>query len=120
MARPAIAVALPTSEATPVAAELRAAGFTVATVLHPDELEALLASRRDVAVAILDGETDLDQSLEYYSLLRENGQQIPALMVMSDRTLARMDVGGGGVEDDCDLFRGQCFDADQVLARPGQ
>jgi hypothetical protein len=37
-----------------------------------------LASRRDVAVAILDGETDLDQSLEYYSLLRENGQQIPA------------------------------------------
>ena len=100
MARPAIAVALPTSEATPVAAELRAAGFTVATVLHPDELEALLASRRDVAVAILDGETDLDQSLEYYSLLRENGQQIPALMVMSDRALARMDVGGSGVEDE--------------------
>jgi len=100
VARPAIAVALPTSEATPVAAELRAAGFTVATVLHPDELEALLASRRDVAVAILDGETDLDQSLEYYSLLRENGQQIPALMVMSDRALARMDVGGSGVEDE--------------------
>src|SRR4029079_15325937 len=46
------------------------------------------------------GETDLDQSLEYYSLLRENGQQIPALMVMSDRALARMDVGGSGVEDE--------------------
>ena len=100
MGRPAIAVALPTSEATPVAAELRAAGFTVATVTHPDELEALLASRRDVAVAILDGETDLDQSLEYYSLLRENGRQIPALMVMSDRALARMDVGANEAEDE--------------------
>jgi cellulose biosynthesis protein BcsQ len=94
VARPAIAVALPASEATPVSAELRAAGFTVATVNHPDELEALLASRRDVAVAILDGETDLDQSLEYYGLLRDNGRQIPALMVMSDRALARMDAGG--------------------------
>ena len=100
MARPAIAVALPASEATPVAAELRAAGFTVATVNHPDELEALLVSRRDVAVAILDGETDLDRSLEYYGLLRDNGRAIPALMVMSDRALARMDVGGGEVEDE--------------------
>jgi MinD-like ATPase involved in chromosome partitioning or flagellar assembly len=100
VARPAIAVALPSNEATPVAAELRAAGFTVATVTHPDELEALLASRRDVAVAILDGETDLDQSLEYYGLLRENGRQIPALMVMSDRALARMDASSGDVEDE--------------------
>ena len=100
MARPAIAVALPSNEATPVAAELRAAGFTVATIAHPDELQALLASRRDVAVAILDGETDLDQSLEYYALLRENGRQIPALMVMSDRALARMDASSGDVEDE--------------------
>ena len=33
----------------------------------PAELEALLTSRRDVAVAILDGETDFDASLEYYA-----------------------------------------------------
>ena len=77
MARPAIAVALPADESAPVSAELRAAGFTVATITHPDELEALLASRRDVAVAILDGETDLDQSLEYYSLLRDGGRGDP-------------------------------------------
>ena len=83
MARPAIAVALPGNEAAPVAAELRAAGFTVASISRPEQLEALLASRRDVAVAILDGETDLDQSLEYYSLLRDAGRAIPALMVMS-------------------------------------
>lgn len=100
MARPAIAVALPGSEATPVSAELRAAGFTVATVTHADELEALLASRRDVAVAILDGETDLDQSLEYYGLLRDGGRAIPALMVVSQRALARLDPSSGGVEDE--------------------
>jgi len=100
VARPAIAVALPPSEAAPVSAELRAAGFTVATVSHPDELEALLATRRDVAVAILDGETDLDQSLEYYSLLRENGRQIPALMVMSERALGRLEGSSGEVEDE--------------------
>jgi pilus assembly protein CpaE len=100
VARPAIAVALPPSEAAPVSAELRAAGFTVATVNHPDELEALLATRRDVAVAILDGETDLDQSLEYYALLREGGRQIPALMVLSERALGRLDPNSGGVEDE--------------------
>jgi Flp pilus assembly CpaE family ATPase len=100
VARPAIAVALPSDESAPVAAELRAAGFTAATVSHPDELEALLSSRRDVAVAILDGETDFDQSLEYYSLLRDNGRGIPALMVVSERTLSRISVASGSVEDE--------------------
>ena len=100
MARPAIAVALPSDESAPVAAELRAAGFTAATVSHPDELEALLASRRDIAVAILDGETDFDQSLEYYSLLRDNGRAIPALMVVSQRTLSRVTGTSGSVEDE--------------------
>lgn len=100
MARPAIAVALPGGESAPVAAELRAAGFTVATIGRPEQLEALLASRRDVAVAILDGETDLDTSLEYYSLLRDTGRAIPALMVLSERALARLDPSSGGVEDE--------------------
>ena len=100
MARPAIAVALPSGESAPVAAELRAAGFTAATVNHPDELEALLASRRDIAVAILDGETDFDQSLEYYSLLRDNGRAIPALMVVSERALAKLNNASGFVEDE--------------------
>jgi pilus assembly protein CpaE len=100
VARPAIVVALPSAESAPVAAELRAAGFTAATVTHPDELEALLASRRDIAVAILDGETDFDQSLEYYSLLRDNGRAIPALMVVSQRTLSRMTGPSGSVEDE--------------------
>jgi Flp pilus assembly CpaE family ATPase len=100
VARPAIAVALPSDESAPVAAELRAAGFTAAVVTHPDELEALLASRRDIAVAILDGETDFDKSLEYYSLLRDNGRNVPALMVMSEKALTRVSTVSGSVEDE--------------------
>jgi pilus assembly protein CpaE len=90
VARPAVVIALPPDEATPVATELREAGFPSITVTQPDQLEALLASRRDVAVAILDGETDFDQSLEYYGLLRENGRSIPALMVVSQRALEQL------------------------------
>jgi pilus assembly protein CpaE len=100
VARPAIAVALPTSESAPVSAELRAAGFTVATIHHPDELEALLASTRDVAVAILDGETDFDRSLEDYVLLHEGGRAIPALMVVSARSLDQLGARAGSVEDE--------------------
>src|SRR5215203_644131 len=89
MARPSIVIALPKAESEPVAAELRGGGFPTIAIQHPDELEALLASRHDIGVAILDGETDFDQSLEYYGLLRENGQAVPALMVVSPRTLER-------------------------------
>jgi pilus assembly protein CpaE len=101
VARPAIAVALPVGESAPVATELREAGFTVVTVTHPDELEALLSSRRDVAVAILDVETNFDQSLEYYGLLRDAGRAIPALMVVSQRTLEHIgSASHGAVEDE--------------------
>ncbi len=102
MARPTIAIALPPAEATPVAAELRAAGYTAVTVSHPDELEALLTSNRDTAIAILDGETDFDQSLEYYGMLRDGGRAIPALMVVSPRALDRLTMGGAtnSVEDE--------------------
>jgi pilus assembly protein CpaE len=90
LARPAVVIALPPEESGPVAAELRAAGFEAVTVNVPDQLEALLAERHDVGVAILDGETDFDQSLEYYSCLREGRRAIPALMVVSARALDRL------------------------------
>jgi MinD-like ATPase involved in chromosome partitioning or flagellar assembly len=93
VARPAIVVALPPDEQAPVVAELRAAGFEALAVTRPDDLEALLASRRDVAVAILDGESDFDTSLEYYALLRDGGREIPALMVLSPRSLDRLSAG---------------------------
>jgi pilus assembly protein CpaE len=88
--RPAIVIALPQEERTVVADELRTAGFEAIVIGSPDELEALLASRRDVAVAILDGESDLNESLEYYGLLHEGSREIPALMVMSPRALDKM------------------------------
>ena len=58
MARPAIAVALPLSESTTVSAELLAAGFEVIEIEAPRELEKALDVRRDIALAILDGEVD--------------------------------------------------------------
>jgi pilus assembly protein CpaE len=93
VARPAIVVALPPDEQGPVVAELRAAGFEALSVSRPDDLEALLGARRDVAVAILDGESDFDTSLEYYALLRDGGREIPALMVLSPRSLDRLSAG---------------------------
>jgi cellulose biosynthesis protein BcsQ len=90
VARPAIVIALPPAERGPVTDELRAAGFEAITIGTPNELDALLAVRRDIAVAILDGESDFDLSLEYYGLLHEGTRKIPALMVMSPQTLDKM------------------------------
>jgi pilus assembly protein CpaE len=90
VARPAVIIALPNDEREPVAAELRGAGFEPINIGRPEELEALLVARRDVGVAILDGETDFGTSLEYYSLLHDDGRDIPALMVVSPRTLERL------------------------------
>jgi pilus assembly protein CpaE len=102
VARPAVVIALPGDESAPVATELREAGFPIVTVASAPELEELLSDRRDIAVAILDGETDFDASLEYYGLLHENGRDIPALMVVSPRTLDRLAAqpNAGGVEDE--------------------
>jgi Flp pilus assembly CpaE family ATPase len=93
VARPAIVIALPPEEQAPVVAELKEAGFDALPISGPEQLEATLAGRRDVAVAILDGESDFDTSLEYYALLRDGGRQIPALMVLSPRALDRLSVG---------------------------
>ena len=90
MARPAITVALPPAERQPVIDELRSAGFDAIAISTPDELDALLAVRHDIAVAILDGESDFDTSLEFYGLLHEGARNIPALMVMSAATLGTL------------------------------
>jgi pilus assembly protein CpaE len=110
--RPAIAIALPASERKVVADELRGAGFEAIAIGTPDELAALLENRRDVAVAILDGETDLDTSLEYYALLHEGSRQIPALMVMSPSALDRMFNPGSA-----DEFFSRPYTADSIRWR---
>jgi Flp pilus assembly CpaE family ATPase len=100
VARPIVAIALPPAERAPVAEELRGAGYEAITVGRPDELAALLESGAHVAVAILDGEGDVDAWLDFYGLLREDGRTIPALMVVSPRTLERMAANGHGSEAD--------------------
>ena len=102
MARQAVVIALPAEERTPVAAELRSAGFEPISIANPGELEALLKGRRDVSLAILDGETDFDTSLEYYGLLHDEGRNIPALMIVSPRTLQRLSAGTTrtGIDDE--------------------
>jgi pilus assembly protein CpaE len=102
MAKPAVIIALPIDESAPVAAELRDAGYIAIAISDPDELDKVLSSRRDVAVAILDGETDFDQSLEYYGLLRDGTRNVPALMVVSPRALEALtaDPSASGAEDE--------------------
>ena len=90
MARPAVICALPRDEAGPVAEELAAAGLDVIRAQRPDEVEAALTARRDIGLAIIDGESDLDTSLELYALLHESGRDIPSLMVVSPRAMERL------------------------------
>lgn len=101
MARPAIVVVLPPAEADPVEAELLLAGFEVVAVERPAELLAALATRRDIAVAVLDGEADEDEVGQYWSALLNAGRPVPALTVVSSESyqrLAEMDDDGSGNE----------------------
>ena len=90
MARPAVVVALPLTESTTVSAELLAAGFEVISVEHPRELEGALDARRDVALAILDGELDPEEASAYEAALRDAGRPIPTLTVVSPRAFERL------------------------------
>ncbi len=90
MGRQSVAVALPSEELAPVERELATAGYDVVPVASPEELAGMLDSRREFALAVLDGERDFDQSLEYYTLLHDGGRDIPALMVVSARNLEQL------------------------------
>lgn len=92
MARPAIIIALPADESDHVFAELALAGFEVITVARPVELESVLDSRRDVAVAILDGEIDEDETEAFQRALHDGGRSIPALTVVSARAFEALTV----------------------------
>ena len=102
MARPAIAVALPPERVDPVAAELRAAGFTVVTVEPPATSSRRCSTARATSRSPSStARPTSTESLEYYALLRDAGRPIPALMVVSPRTLDELGAGGSGsVEDE--------------------
>ncbi len=90
MARPAVIVALPPNESIPVSTELLKAGFEVMEIEHPRELEQALDVRRDIALAILDGEGDADEARGYEAALRDAGRPIAALTIVSPRALERL------------------------------
>jgi pilus assembly protein CpaE len=100
VARHAIVVALPQSESDPVCAELAMAGFEAIGVDAPFQLEALLDSRRDIAVAILDGEIDADDNDAFHRALREGGRTVPALTVVSAQDYERHATEDDGTGDE--------------------
>jgi len=90
VARPAIVIALPIDESDHVFAELALAGFEVITVASAVELEAVLDSRRDVAVTILDGEIDEDEIDAFQRTLHDGTRSIPALTVVPGPDFERL------------------------------
>jgi pilus assembly protein CpaE len=92
--RSAVAIALPPAEYSAVSAQLTEAGYEPIEVKTADDLEELLSRRRDIGVAILDGENDFDRTLEMYALLHDEDRNIPALMVVAARALDRMSLAG--------------------------
>jgi pilus assembly protein CpaE len=92
VARHAIVVALPSAESDPVCAELAAAGFEAIAVQAPYQLEALLDSRRDVALAVLDGEIEPDVLEAFQHTLREGNRNIPALTVVTPQVFEAVSV----------------------------
>lgn len=115
MARPAVVVALPPNESIPVCTELLAAGFEVIEVERPLQLETALDARRDVAIAILDGEADDDESHAYQAALSGAGRPIPALTVVSQRAFERM-AGLPGADSQNEYFT-RPYSADSIRWR---
>ena len=116
MGRQAIVVALPRDEQVAVIRELTEAGFEALAVTTPEELETIFNSRREVGVAILDGESDFDRSLEFYSLLHDADRDVPALMVVSPRALDRL-AGAATKADINDEFFTRPYSTDSLRWR---
>lgn len=102
--RPAVAILLPPSERPTVVDELRRAGYDPLTVNGPNELRDLLATRRDVAVAVIDIEDEPVHAQLARAALHE-GRDIPALMVCRPSTLDQLDLTGDSRESDEYLTR---------------
>lgn len=107
MLRPTIVLALPPGEAEAVASELRDAGYAIATVNRPAELAALLDGGADVAVGVLDAETDIEALLDYHALLHGDGRSVPALIIVPAPMLGRLAELTAGVSS-----------ADEYMTRP--
>ncbi len=77
-----------------MSAELAEAGFEAIEVADADQLESLLEHRPDVGLAILDGESDFDSTIEMYSMLHDGERNVACLMVVSSTALDRLSLAG--------------------------
>ena len=102
---PAIAVVLPPTERELVAEELREGGFDPIVVHGPEELEGVLASRRDLVVALIEMGSDFEMGQSCWSLLHARGRNVPSLLVVDAIALDRIDVEAAGHENDEYLLR---------------
>jgi MinD-like ATPase involved in chromosome partitioning or flagellar assembly len=92
--RSAVAIALPHDEFAAVCTHLSEAGFEPIEVRTTEELAALLTSRTDIGMAILDSENAFELTLEMYAILREDGRNTPCLMAVAPRAMDRMRLAG--------------------------
>lgn len=77
-----------------MSAELAEAGFEAIEVADADQLESLLERRPDVGLAILDGESNFDSTIEMYSMLHDGERNVACLMVVSATALDRLSLAG--------------------------
>ena len=102
---PAVAVFLPPTERELVAEELREGGFDPIVIHGPAELEGVLASRRDLVVALIDMGADYETGSTCWSLLHAGGRNVPSLLVVDTVSLDRIDIEAPGHENDEYLLR---------------
>ncbi len=99
MPRPAVVCALSRDETESVASELASAGLEVLPVQTGEQLEDVLSSRRDVGLAILDGEWNFDGAVELHAILDQAGRRIPSLILVSPRTLEQLEERDGALQN---------------------
>jgi MinD-like ATPase involved in chromosome partitioning or flagellar assembly len=85
---------LPRQEFLDVRGPLVEAGYDAIPILSVEDLESVLANRRDLGAVILDGEADFDKAIEMYSLVRETNRDIATLMIVSPLSIDRLSLAG--------------------------
>jgi MinD-like ATPase involved in chromosome partitioning or flagellar assembly len=115
VARPAIVVALPPGESPTVCASLMAAGFEVIPVDYARELEVAMDARRDIGLAVMDGEIEAEEASAFETALRGSGRPIPTLTVVSPRVYERLT--GADMSDGDDEYFTRPYSADSIRWR---
>jgi cellulose biosynthesis protein BcsQ len=103
--RPVVAVLLPDAERDPVALELHQGGIDSIFIRNARDLQEALAARRDVALAILDVESDPELADETWAVLHAGGRSILALLIVDATALDQLDIAAAGHEEDEYLTR---------------